>query len=87
MATKTTNEQVITIPALDIRTATIKIVGDSPLIVHKWSEKAKKEIGDLARSDEDVLSYVAFPQIAEKFFKEREEREHNTVSYQIRKVD
>ena len=50
-------------------------------------EKAKKEIGDLARSDEDVLSYVAFPQIAEKFFKEREEREHNTVSYQIRKVD
>ena len=50
-------------------------------------DRAKKEIGDLARSDEDVLSYVAFPQIAEKFFKEREEREHNTVSYQIRKVD
>ena len=46
MAAKTTNEQVITIPALDIRTATIKIVGDSPLIVHKWSEKAKKEILD-----------------------------------------
>ena len=50
-------------------------------------EKAKKEIGDLARSDEDVLSYVAFPQIAEKFFREREEREHNTVTYQIRQVD
>ena len=46
MATKTTNEQVITIPALDIRTATVKIVGDSPLIMHKWSEKAKKEILD-----------------------------------------
>lgn len=46
MATKTTNEQVITIPALDISTATVKIVGDSPLIMHKWSEKAKKEILD-----------------------------------------
>lgn len=46
MTTKTTNEQVITIPALDIRTATVKIVGDSPLIMHKWSEKAKKEILD-----------------------------------------
>ena len=46
MATKTTNEQAITIPALDIRTATVKIVGDSPLIMHKWSEKAKKEILD-----------------------------------------
>lgn len=46
MATKTTNEQVVTIPALDIRTATVKIVGDSPLIMHKWSEKAKKEILD-----------------------------------------
>lgn len=46
MATKTTNEQVITIPAPDIRTATVKIVGDSPLIMHRWSEKAKKEILD-----------------------------------------
>ena len=46
MTTKTTNEQVIMIPAMDIRTATVKIVGDSPLIMHKWSEKAKKEILD-----------------------------------------
>ena len=50
-------------------------------------EKAKKEIGAMARSEEDVLSYVAFPQIAEKFFKAREEREHNTVSYQIRQMN
>ncbi len=34
-------------------------------------EKAKKEIGSLAKSDEDVLSYVAFPQVAEKFLRER----------------
>ena len=34
----------ITIPAIDLETAMIKIVGDSPLIIHKWSEKAKREI-------------------------------------------
>lgn len=36
----------VVIPPIDIRTVTIKVVGDSPLIVHKWSEKAKKEILD-----------------------------------------
>lgn len=45
MATKKTEEH-ISIPAIDIRHATIKVVGDSPLIMHKWSEKAKKEILD-----------------------------------------
>ena len=49
-------------------------------------EKTKKELGSMAHSDEDVLSYIAFPQIAEKFFKEREERKASTVSYSIRKV-
>lgn len=43
MATK--NETII-IPAIEKKTATIKIVGDSPLIMHKWSEKAKKEMLD-----------------------------------------
>ena len=46
-------------------------------------EKARAEIGELAKSDEDVLSYVAFPQIAEKFLKYRAERERNTVHYTI----
>lgn len=49
-------------------------------------EKAKAEIGALAKSDEDVLSYVAFPQIAEKFLAERENKSKNTVSYTIRQV-
>ena len=30
-------------------------------------EKAKKEIGDLARSEEDIISYVLFPQVARPF--------------------
>lgn len=40
MATK--KEEVIEIKALDIQYAPISIVGDSPLIVHAWSEKAKR---------------------------------------------
>ncbi len=34
-------------------------------------EKAKAEIGDLAESDEDVLSYALFPQQAREFFELR----------------
>ena len=45
-STKKTDVTEIVIPAINIQTATIKVVGDSPLIVHKWSEKAKKEILD-----------------------------------------
>lgn len=38
--------EIIIIPAINIKRATITIVGDSSLIVHKWSEKAKKEMLD-----------------------------------------
>jgi hypothetical protein len=34
------------IPYLDIRTMSLRLIGDSPLISHRWSEKAKKEIYD-----------------------------------------
>ena len=39
MATKKSTELVI--PALEIKEVTLRIVGDSPLISHAWSEKAK----------------------------------------------
>ena len=42
----TVKKEEVIIPAINIQYATIKVVGDSPLIVHKWSEKAKKEILD-----------------------------------------
>lgn len=45
MAAKKTESTVI-IPAINIQYATVRVAGDSPLIVHKWSEKAKKEILD-----------------------------------------
>lgn len=44
MATKKT--EVITIKPVEKVTAEITIVGESPLIVHAWSEKAKKEMLD-----------------------------------------
>ena len=45
--------------------------------------KTKKELKGIARSDEDVLSYIAFPQLAEKFFAERKAREENEATYTI----
>ena len=48
MATKkaATESVAIEIPQLKLDTAIIHIKGDTPLIVNKWSEKAKKEIRD-----------------------------------------
>lgn len=46
MATKKTSTEVIMIKPVEKVTAEITIVGESPLIVHAWSEKAKKEILD-----------------------------------------
>jgi oxaloacetate decarboxylase alpha subunit len=50
-------------------------------------DRTKKEIGSLARNDEDVLSYIAFPQVAEKYFLRREEKESRTVTYSIIKKE
>lgn len=36
----------IALPSLDIRTMEVKLIGDSSLICHKWSEKAKKQMLD-----------------------------------------
>ncbi|NLM61082.1 MAG: pyruvate carboxylase subunit B [Clostridiales bacterium] len=67
-----------------------KVLGDEPRITDRYAaslppefEKFKKEIGDLAKSDEDVLSYALFPAIAEKFLKERKEKEENKAVYTI----
>ena len=56
-----------------------KIIGDEkPITVRPADllppefEKLKAEIQQYARSDEDVLSYALFPQVAIDFFKERE---------------
>ena len=46
-------------------------------------ESTREKLGDLAKSDEDVLSYIAFPNLAEKFLEERKAKEENIVSYTI----
>lgn len=44
MATKKTTEEVIEIRPIRMERVKLRIVGDTPLIVHKWSEKAKREM-------------------------------------------
>ena len=46
-------------------------------------EKAAEHLGDTARCEEDVLSYISFPQVAENFFEKRREAEEKVVRYTI----
>ncbi len=48
---------------------------------------AKAYLKDLAESEEDVLSYVAFPQQAEAFLKERREKKALKVTYSIQEAE
>ena len=68
-----------------------KILGDEKPIQGRYAdsmptdtfEKAQEKLGDTARSEEDVLSYVAFPEVAEKFFEKRKADEEKIVRYSI----
>ena len=46
MAAKKATETIVEIKPLNIQSIPIRIVGDTPLIVHAWSEKAKKQMLD-----------------------------------------
>ena len=46
-------------------------------------EPTREKLAGIAKSDEDVLSYIAFPNLAEKFFEARKEKEENEVTYSI----
>jgi oxaloacetate decarboxylase alpha subunit len=57
-----------------------KAIGDDEVIecrpadlLEPEMEKYRKEAGELAKCEEDVLSYALFPQVAETFFKKRNE--------------
>ena len=70
------------------------ILGDAKPIEGRFAdslepafEAAKAEIGAKAKSDEDVLSYIAFPTQAENFFDYREEMAGKVYSYEIKAVD
>ena len=71
-----------------------KVLGDEKPIEGRYAdtlgdgyEAAKAEIGDKAHSEEDVLSYIAFPTQAEAFFDKRDEKARNTFTYSIEKID
>lgn len=44
MAKSASSSGGIEVPALALRVVTLQIVGDSPLIMHKWSDKAREMI-------------------------------------------
>lgn len=50
-------------------------------------EKTKEELKGVARSDEDVLSYILFPQVTEKYFDARKAKEEKVVKYTITPVE
>ena len=68
-----------------------KILGDEKPIEGRYAdslptdtyEKAAEKLGDTAKCEEDVLSYIAFPSVAEKFFDERRANEEKKVRYSI----
>ncbi|MGN0766268.1 MAG: oxaloacetate decarboxylase subunit alpha [Christensenellales bacterium] len=70
-----------------------KAIGDKQVITCRPAdlikpefEKCKLEIGDLARCDEDVLSYALFPQVAKKFLENRDASEKKQADENIVKT-
>ena len=66
------------------------ILGDEKPIEGRYAdtlapvvETTRERLGDLAKTDEDVLSYIAFPNLAEKFLEERKAKEENVATYSI----
>ena len=49
-------------------------------------KKAKQELGDLAKSQEDVMSYICFPDQAKKFLEKRKADEEKVCTYVIEKA-
>ena len=67
-----------------------QILGDEKPLTGRYADSLKpvvedtrKKLGDLAKTDEDVLSYIAFPNLAEKFLEERKAKEENVATYTI----
>lgn len=71
-----------------------KILGDDKPVEGRFAdtlptdtfEKAAAELGDTAECEEDVLSYIAFPQVAESFFEKRSELREKRVRYTITEI-
>ena len=71
-----------------------KVLGDEKPVTCRFADtladglpEARAYLGSRATCDEDVLSYIAFPAQAEKFFEARAEKEKNTFKYSIKRID
>ena len=71
-----------------------KVLGDERPIEGRYADtlepvfdKTKAELEGIAKSDEDVLSYIAFPAVTEKFFAARKAEEEKIVKYTISPMD
>ncbi len=71
-----------------------KALGDEQPVAGRYAdtlepvfEKTKEELKGVARSDEDVLSYILFPQVTEKYFEARKAKEEKVVKYTITPVE
>ncbi len=72
-----------------------KILGDIKPLEGRYAdtlptdtfEKTKEKLGDTARCEEDVLSYIAFPPVAEKFFEKRKADEEKICKFSIERIE
>jgi hypothetical protein len=51
------NDPIVKIQSLDLRTLRVPIIGTSPLIVHKFSEKAKKQMLDAQQGRKNIKQH------------------------------
>ena len=49
-------------------------------------QEAAEALGDLARSEEDVMSYICYPDQTLKFLKDRKAQEENEATYTIEEM-
>ena len=70
-----------------------KVLGGDKAITTRFAdslapalEDAKQKLTGIAQSQEDVLSYLLFPSIAEKFFEARQAKAQKVVSYTIEEM-
>lgn len=71
-----------------------RILGGSSPVEGRFAEtlpgdifdRAREKLGAEAESEEDVLSYIAFPQVAERFFEKRRAAAENRCRYSIERV-
>ena len=67
-----------------------KVLGDAKPVTVRYADllepglaAARAALGKTAQSDEDVLSYIAFPDQATAFFKRREDKQKVTYTYSV----